>query len=281
MLYGQRWGILHLSKTITAASIQSEFVVGLLISLVVGKYLVCSALSVLGGLAESLVNAKAALPSSQLGGWVLILTTFEVAPVYAALLAVFQQLVGDEILAVAGVQALLFLAMGIFTGRRILKLRDSERQLLYRRVWVEYALKCVLGLGIVASLVAWTFRKNWRDFIAKYVHQNFLTPDVMISSLISLLAKKVLVAISGTDAILNALVQSERWHATMPDPERAAHDACVVEYQHMMTGSTCIQRSSTRNRFPEDGAPPSSPAYRPTSLKNCNSGVLSVFEVRL
>lgn len=293
MLYGQRLGIVHLSEAITAASVQSEFVVGLLISLVVGKHLVCSALSVLGGLAESLVNAKAVFPGSQLGGWVLILTTFEVAPVYAALLAVFQQLGGDELSAIAGVLALLFLAMGILTGQRILKLRDSDRQLLYKRVCMEYALKTVFGFGVVAALIAWTFRKNWHDFIAKYVHQNFLTPQVVVASLANILSKKILVAIAGTDAILNALVQSERWHATMPDSERAAHDACVVEYQLMMTGSTCNRKSTSASpssipnspachpssipNFFNNGAPPNSPACRPGSLSHSSTGEFSLY----
>merc|ERR1719359_874016 len=112
-LYGQRIAIIEASEAFTLASAQAEYIVGALVALVSAKYLVPSALSLLGGLAEALLNNKAMFPGSQQGAWILILTTCEVVPVYAALLAMFQQLIGDGVLAVACILATLYGSLGI------------------------------------------------------------------------------------------------------------------------------------------------------------------------
>ncbi len=89
-IYTNRQLILTGSAAATFASVQAEYVVGLLVAIASSRVLVASALSLLGGLAEALLNQKALFPLSQHGGWILILTLCEALPVYAALLALLQ-----------------------------------------------------------------------------------------------------------------------------------------------------------------------------------------------
>merc|ERR1712060_151217 len=103
------------------------------------------------GLAEALINKKAMFPASQASGWILILTTGESVPVYIAVLAIFQQILGDFLLAVACILAAMYTSLGILTGQRMLSLKygDAQREVLYRRIWIEYMLRIALGVGIL------------------------------------------------------------------------------------------------------------------------------------
>lgn len=232
--YAQRIAIVQASEAVTLASTQAEYIVGAFIALVGGKYLIPSALSLLGGLSEALLNNKAMFPGSQHGAWILILTTCEVVPVYASLLAMFQQLVGDALLAVACVLATVYGSLGMLTGCRILSLKsgDAEREKLYKRVWLEYGLRMATATGIAASAIAWALTKH--AGLQDYVQNELLNADVIIFTAIDVLAKKAVTAIAGTDIVLNAFVKTELWSAALPLDAKDTQQADVQELGQLL-----------------------------------------------
>ena len=90
-----------MSEGLAEASAQAEYIIGVLVAVVSARYLFPAALSLLGGLAEALLNLKAVFPGSQHPGWILALTTAESVPPYMALLAMLMQVIGDPVLAIA------------------------------------------------------------------------------------------------------------------------------------------------------------------------------------
>lgn len=228
-VFGQRAAIVAASEAFTLASTQAEYIVGALMALVSAKYLVPSAFSLLGGLAEALLNNKAMFPGSQHGAWILILTTCEVVPVYAALLAMLQQLVGDAVLAVACVCALLYGSLGIVTGLRILSIKNgnAEREKLYKRIWFEYALRVAAAAGIAISIAAWIASKH--AGLQNYVQNELFSTQVIVFAAIDILAKKVVTAIGGTDLIQNAFLRTELWSAALPLDAKENHQTEVMD----------------------------------------------------
>lgn len=229
MVYSQRRAIVGGAEAVSMASMQAEYVVGLLIGIVAGKYLISASLSLLGGLAEAAMNVKAMFPGSQQPGWILILTTAEALPLYVAIMAVFQQLLGDGIMCIACIMASLFASSGIVTGLRILAIKsgDAEREKLYKRAWFEYFLRGLTGFGAVAALVVWATRQGLG--VQQYVRHELLSIDVIITSVADYYSKKILSAIAGTDAVLTGFVQSERWHQQMTEESKRDHSMAVQD----------------------------------------------------
>eukprot|EP00392_Amoebophrya_sp_AT5.2_P012369 g12472.t1 len=193
----------------------------LLVAIVCSRILVTSALSLLTGLAEALLNQKAMFPVSQHGGWVLILTLCEAIPLYAALLAILQQLIGDYIFSVACFLWLLYLASGIRTGWRLLSLRfegDKERDRLYRYVWMDYLAKLVCAGLIVFTLISWVESRGLTS-LQTYLFEYILEPMTIVSLLVDIVAKKIITAVAGTDLILYAYTRTELWQMEAEDNE--------------------------------------------------------------
>lgn len=233
MKYAQRRATFEGSEVVTLASVQAEYVVGMLVGVVAGKYLICAALSLLGVLAEAALNTKAMFPGSQDPGWLLILVTFEVLPIHVALLAIFQQLIGDGWLCVVCVLAALFTSLGVLTGTRILAIKngDAEREKMYRRVWVEYALRVILGLGILGALLMWSAQNNVG--LREYIMKELLTLDVIVAAVLDFYSKKIVTAVAGTDAVVSAFVQSERWRSKWSEEELRFHWSAVEELKRL------------------------------------------------
>jgi len=171
----------------------------------------------------ALLNNKAMFPGSQHGAWILILTTCEVVPVYAALLAMLQQLVGDAILAIACVCAIIYGSLGIVTGLRILFIKNgnAEREKLYKRIWFEYALRVAAATGIAVAVAAWVATKH--TGLQDYVQNELFSTEVIVIASIDILSKKVVTAIGGTDLILNAFLRTELWSAALPLDAKESH----------------------------------------------------------
>mmetsp|Transcript_96785 Transcript_96785/g.312550 ORF Transcript_96785/g.312550 Transcript_96785/m.312550 type:complete len:582 (-) Transcript_96785:607-2352(-) len=196
----------------TAMSLQAEYVVGMLIGVALGRALLSASLSVLGGMAEGLLNVKALFPAMQGPAWILMLTTLEALPIYAALFGVFNQFLGDGALAVACISAVAYLSLGTLTGHRLKWTGhgDEQRQRVYMTVWLEYGLRALLGACIVASCAVWILRRDqWG--VKEYIRDDLLTPNVIIAWLLDFLSKKIITAVASTDALINAFVQSEQW----------------------------------------------------------------------
>jgi hypothetical protein len=204
--------------------VQAEYVIGLLLAMVAGRYLLPACLSLLGGLAEALLNKKAMFPGSQAGGWILILTTGESVPLYVAVLALFQQILGGWLLTVACILAALYTSLGMLTGQRMLSLKsgDAQREILYGRVWAEYILRVFLGVGILVVLFFWDMQNN--GGLMKYVQTKVLTTEVLATAAIDLVAKKIVTAVAGTDLVLSAFVQAEHWQVNGSQEDRQVHD---------------------------------------------------------
>eukprot|EP00928_Gymnodinium_smaydae_P040102 TRINITY_DN27253_c0_g2_i1.p1 TRINITY_DN27253_c0_g2~~TRINITY_DN27253_c0_g2_i1.p1 ORF type:complete len:585 (+),score=69.85 TRINITY_DN27253_c0_g2_i1:40-1794(+) len=235
MQYGQRTTLIGYSEASTLASMQAEYAVGTLIAMVAVRYLLPVALSLLGGLGEALLNNKAIFPGSQHGAWILILTTAEVVPIYASLLAVFQQLVGDGVLAVTCILVVLYLSIGILTGHRILAIKSgqAEREKMYSRILCEL---CLRGFLIIAILVSLFLQPNVRKSgVRGYVYQELLTLKTIGISIIDVLAKKSLTAVAGTDVILGAFVSTEMWADGLPESDKKSHWEEVKEFDALKT----------------------------------------------
>jgi len=220
-IYTNRQMILSGSEMATLSALQAEYAVGLLVAIVCSRILVTSALSLLTGLAEALLNQKAMFPVSQHGGWVLILTLCEAIPLYAALLAILQQLIGDYIFSVACFLWLLYLASGIRTGWRLLSLRfegDKERDRLYRYVWMDYLAKLVCAGLIVFTLISWVESRGLTS-LQTYLFEYILEPMTIVSLLVDIVAKKIITAVAGTDLILYAYTRTELWQMEAEDNE--------------------------------------------------------------
>lgn len=196
----------------TTMSLQAEYVVGMLIGVALGRSLLSASLSVLGGLAEGLLNVKAVFPAMQGPGWILMLITLEALPIYAALFGVLNQFVGDTALSVACVLAVAYLSLSALTGHRLKWTGhgDAQRQRVYMIIWLEYGLRVLFGGGVIAACGYWVLKKDqWG--LKEYVRDDLLTPQVMVAWLLDFLSKKIITAISSTDVLINAFVQSEQW----------------------------------------------------------------------
>ncbi|CAD7937841.1 unnamed protein product [Amoebophrya sp. A25] len=246
-IYTNRQMILSGSEAATYGALQAEYAVGLLVAIVSSRILVTSALSLLGGLAEALLNQKAMFPVSQHGGWVLILTLCEALPIYAALLAMLQQLIGDYIFSVACLLFLVYLSTGIGTGWRLLRLRfegDRERDRMYRWIWIDYGAKFVCGIAIVITLISWT-ESNGLTGLQSFAFDTLLDPLTIFTLVVDIVAKKILTAVAGTDLILYAYTRTELWVLEAHDREVSGKAEWRAEVEDMGT----LLGSRMKNNF--------------------------------
>ena len=231
----QRFSIIQVAESATFASTQAEYAIGMLLAVMVGQNMISAALGLANGLAEALINLKAMFPGTQAGGWILMLTTFEVLPIYIVIFALFQQMLGDPILAAGVVGATLYLAVGLHTGYRITGTKGGSagRWRVYRLIWVEYGLRGVFGLTTLAAFIAWMFHKNLEESIMKYIRQDLLTVRAITTIISDFFARKALTAVAGTDAMVSAFVQSETWRLKMDPDEAKNHDRAVADLERL------------------------------------------------
>eukprot|EP00928_Gymnodinium_smaydae_P036501 TRINITY_DN25506_c0_g1_i1.p1 TRINITY_DN25506_c0_g1~~TRINITY_DN25506_c0_g1_i1.p1 ORF type:complete len:619 (+),score=42.60 TRINITY_DN25506_c0_g1_i1:81-1937(+) len=217
-----------------ATFVQSiDYVVGLFVAVRAGVELLPSALSILGGLAEALINTKAVFPGSQGASWILILTTLEAIPIYSAFFAILQQLIGDAIFAISAICFVGYICLSCLTAARSLNLResDSERQMLYRKVWCEYGLRVVLGAGGVGAALGFI----QREFGFVQIMLVDATPFIFFTLLlIDYYARKSLLAVAATDALLSAFLQSELWRSSLPSDSKSTHEATLKDLSGLL-----------------------------------------------
>ena len=220
----------------------------MLLAVMIGQTKISSALGLGNGLAEALVNLKAMFPGSQAGGWLLILTTFEVLPIYMVIFALIQQMLGDPMLAIGVVGATLYLAVGIHTGYRITGTKGgvSGRWRVYRLIWVEYGLRFVFGLCTLAACIAWAFEKKFDQSLLTYIRQDLLTPLAIAKIVSSFFAKKALTAVAGTDAMVSGFVQCETWRLKMNEVEGKSHASAVADLDRLVDPYKAVP-------YPQDG----------------------------
>lgn len=240
MQIAQRLTTMSFSETITWASLQSEYAVGVLVSMMVGQNLIASALGLASGLTEALLNLKAMFPGNQAGGWLLTLTTFQVVPIYMVIFAVFQQLLGDLFIGLAVVAATLYLSVGMHTGYRITSTKsgDEGRWHFYRLMWMEYGLRAVLMLVLLGALLLWVFQKNMQQSLLDYIREDLLTPRALVAMIADFLTRKSLTAVAGTDAMVSAFVQTETWRVKMNKDVEASQTIAAQDLERLMTKRT-------------------------------------------
>lgn len=223
----QREAVENIAEVSTQSTLQSEYVVGLLIGVVVGKHLLAAAISLLSGLGEASMQAKAILPALDLSGWLLILITAQAVPIYAALLAIFQQILGDYYLAGTFICIVLFLSLGILTGVHITHCTPDPLQ-EFHTPWFDYAARITLAVGVVAFLAVWSVSKDV-DLInvQGYIQDTLLTPDVLIFVITDFLYRKIVTATAGTDFVLHAFVQAESWRQAVAPEGKEEHSLSV------------------------------------------------------
>merc|ERR1719331_1149464 len=119
-----------------------------------------------------------------------------------------------------------------------IKSGDEQREKMYKRVWFEYALRVLCGVGIAGALVIWATIKH--SGLRSYVEDELLTPEVIILAFIDMLSKKILTAIAGTDFVISAFVQTEMWALAMPQAEKDSHHAEVQDFDQLMSNSKAV-----------------------------------------
>merc|ERR1712048_559284 len=99
--------------------------------------------------------------------------------------------------------------MGV-TGARALRFQMGvhERWRLYRRIWFEYTMRFLMGAFAVGMLLAFVN--------SKYGSVKILLASLSMSGLlgvlvINYLARKIIMAVAGTDMVLSAFLQTELW----------------------------------------------------------------------
>ncbi|CAK9081621.1 Uncharacterized protein SCF082_LOCUS38833, partial [Durusdinium trenchii] len=197
-----------------------EFVAGAFVGINAGMLLLPSALSILGGLAESIFNLKVLLPGHQEFPFLLLLTSFEALPIYAALLAVVQQSLGDSVLFVACLAFICYVGLPALTGclTRHLRPGPEHRWLFYRRVWLEYSLRAALVLVMFIS-----FGNYLRNLVGERFVQDHPVRLLLLTTL-SYFTRKSLTAVASTDAAVSAFLQCEHWRRSFAAEDRKANE---------------------------------------------------------
>mmetsp|Transcript_8375 Transcript_8375/g.15263 ORF Transcript_8375/g.15263 Transcript_8375/m.15263 type:complete len:329 (-) Transcript_8375:6-992(-) len=238
-----------------------DFVAGMYVGMMAGMMLIPSALSVLGGLAESLYNVKALFPGNQEIPWLLILTSLEALPIYMAFLAVVQQMMGDQMLAIACLSFVLWICLPAITGKLTLNLRAgyTNRWKFYRKVWVEYGLRvpCAIAIGFGVS-----------GFMRGRLGNEFLQErnpwPILIFTTLEYFTRKSLTAVAGTDAATSAFLKSLQWQQTASDEDitcnkermlsLAPFDMTTGKLARGLTGDISEGAERPGSRGPEDDA---------------------------
>jgi len=200
-----------------------DYVAGLMVGVLTGQLLLPSALSILGGLAESIFNIKVLFPGHREFPFLLVLTSFEAVPIYSALMAVAQQVIGDTTLLVTCAGFLAYIALPAFTGCWTCQLRtgSESRWQFYRKVWLEYALRALLGLVMLVS-----FSEYMRRTVGDRLMQ--ANPLAIVSSMLLNYTRKTLTAVASTDAALSAFLQCEIWRQAFVEEDHAANQERIV-----------------------------------------------------
>jgi len=254
--YGQRIFVVESSDLVKYLGTKAEYLVGTMFGIAAFRTLMTAALSLLGGLAESLINLKAIFPGSQQPAWMLIMTGAEALPMYVALLAGLQQIIGDRVLALACLLATSYIGVGMVTGFRSLSLRnnDDHRWQLYRNVWAEYGMRAVLILLIVLVVVyfvfvsrGWTFaqlRERWKD-----VRELLIRIHFGLDVVVDYIGRKIITAVAGTDALARAYVGAELWNLSMSESERTYYMAGLHDIDRLIHPERESTHARTRRRF--------------------------------
>ncbi|CAE7668442.1 hypothetical protein AK812_SmicGene19193 [Symbiodinium microadriaticum] len=237
-----------------------DFIAGIFVGVEAGALLIPSALSVLGGLAESLYNLKALFPGHQEVPWVLILTAFESVPIYTAFLAVIQQLMGNVLLAVACCSFIFWILLPALTGSLSLKLKPGTegRWKFYRRVWVEYGLRGPLLIAIGLAMSAFL-----RDTLGNELLENRDPLDLLFFSTLNYFARKTLTAVAGTDVMVSTFLQSRYWRSRFTAEERTINEdrmeALAPIILELHTRPTVDKNEIKITSSPEDAPPSAKP----------------------
>lgn len=201
-----------------------EYVAGFLVGVEAGKLLLPSALSILGGLAESIFNIKVLFPGHKEFPFLLLLTSFEALPIYMAMLAVAQQIVGDSTLLVTCLAFIAYVGLPALTGclTRNLRTGPEHRWQFYRKVWLEYGLRAALGLAMFLS-----FSQYMRNLVGDRIVP--LSPfRMIIGMLLNYYTRKTLTAVAATDAALSAFLQCELWRQAFAEADHAANKERIL-----------------------------------------------------
>eukprot|EP00746_Dinoflagellata_sp_MGD_P032648 gnl/MRDRNA2_/MRDRNA2_177833_c0_seq1.p1 gnl/MRDRNA2_/MRDRNA2_177833_c0~~gnl/MRDRNA2_/MRDRNA2_177833_c0_seq1.p1 ORF type:complete len:225 (+),score=42.62 gnl/MRDRNA2_/MRDRNA2_177833_c0_seq1:24-677(+) len=213
----------------------------------VAKHLLGAAISLLSGLASSQVHCKAIIPALDLNGWLLILVTAQAVPIYAALLAIFQQILGDYYLAGSFICIVLVLSVGILTGLNITKCKPNPLEEFHAPL-SEHVLMVVLVAGLVGFLSVWAAGKDVELVdVQGYIKDTFGTPDIICFVFADFLYRKIVTAVAGTDATLHAFVQAEAWRKAVDHEGKEAHSVAVHDL-------ALLWHSSVENKEQQEAA---------------------------
>lgn len=176
---------------------QSDTILGLAMGAYSMKTLLPKSMSVLAGLPVGLQNCKTMLFDQALPGYLLILVTACVLPIYASYLATIQQVLGDEKLLPAFLLLLGYFAQGLYFGHKLAHTTDVPS------LGAQFACMFWTGmilLGSAASCgVAWLLQSR----LSRYVNLPSLSSGPAVAAIFfGFLSRKLLTQVAFTDLMM-------------------------------------------------------------------------------
>jgi len=99
---------------------------------------------------------------------------------------------------------------------------------------VEYALRVIIGLGIIGALFVWSIMKT--EGLREYITKELLTPDVIGAAVVDYYAKKILTATAGTDTVIFVFTSSEHWRKQLTKAQLEDHETTVDDLMRLCRG---------------------------------------------
>lgn len=176
---------------------QADTILGLAMGAYSMKTLLPKSMSVLAGLPVGLQNCKSMLFDQALPGYLLVLVTACVLPIYSSYLATVQQILGDQLLLPAFIFLLLFFAQGLYFGHKLANTYDIP-SLASQFIQMFWCGMILLG-GAAACGVSWLLQST----LSKYVNLPTLSSAPAILGVVfGFISRKLLTQVSFTDLMM-------------------------------------------------------------------------------
>jgi hypothetical protein len=196
-------------------------------------------------------------PGSAIAGYLLMFITGQSVPIFVATLAFLIQTLGDSLLTVACGLYAMSLALGMWTGWRVLHLKTADLPRLYEIYQTEMVVRGGLSLACAGILVWWALQPGMEG-VRKYVMAELFTHTVVISMALDFVRGKAISTLTGTDALIAGVGQSQLWSE---DYDRAGHLAQLEVIRSLQkldpdTGNEEFEPLATPSLEPELGVRP-------------------------
>jgi len=186
-----------LAEAATTVMEQADTLLGIAMGIYCLRTLLPKSLSILTGLPLGLQNIKSLIFDHPLPGYLLILVTACVLPMYVGYLATIQQIVGDLSMIPVLFLLLVHISLGLWFGHRLAIKKELDE--LEQEFRLQAIQSGVVGLLVLVSIAVWVWNSKLRD----YIDFDFLANGPVIVGLIfTFLASRILTQTAFTDTVM-------------------------------------------------------------------------------